>query len=225
VPAAEGGRLLRGRPQDRRHRHPAIQKFVNFWFSQSLDLHGSEVSSNAAAYFANGLKGRAEEDKYDDDHVLAGSMYELDVPDESGLKRRKCRCATPMNEVLRDWYVGDCQAGVDRWNKRVSSATACPTASALPSASSTAVGVYAGRTSTRTAQYDLGRGVGAPQARVAADAGRQGIPASIQATPVYEPGKFANYIAPPQRGINRQPIDFEYVRTEADRLCRDIGTW
>ena len=22
-----------------------------------------------------------------------------------------------MNEVLRDWYVGDCQAGVDRWNK------------------------------------------------------------------------------------------------------------
>ena len=28
-----------------------IQKFVNFWFSQSLDLHGSEVSSNAANYF------------------------------------------------------------------------------------------------------------------------------------------------------------------------------
>ena len=22
-----------------------------------------------------------------------------------------------MNEVLRDWYVGDCQAGVERWNK------------------------------------------------------------------------------------------------------------
>ena len=38
---------------------------------------------------------------------------------------------------------------------------------------------------------------------------------SIMATPVYEPGKFANYIAPPVRGINRQPIDFEYVRTEA----------
>jgi benzoyl-CoA 2,3-dioxygenase component B len=35
------------------------------------------------------------------------------------------------------------------------------------------------------------------------------------ATPVYEPGKFANYIAPPIRGINRQPVDFEYVRTES----------
>ena len=27
--------------------------------------------------------------------------------------------------------------------------------------------------------------------------------------PVYEPGKFANYIAPPRRGISQQPIDFE----------------
>jgi len=37
---------------------------------------------------------------------------------------------------------------------------------------------------------------------------------SIMAKPVYERGKFANYIAPPRRGINQQPIDFEYVRTE-----------
>ena len=32
---------------------------------------------------------------------------------------------------------------------------------------------------------------------------------------VYEPGKFANYIAPPAKGINRLPVDFEYVRAEA----------
>jgi benzoyl-CoA 2,3-dioxygenase component B len=38
---------------------------------------------------------------------------------------------------------------------------------------------------------------------------------SIMATPVYEPGKFANYIAPPARGINRMPVNYEYVRTEA----------
>ena len=38
---------------------------------------------------------------------------------------------------------------------------------------------------------------------------------SIQAVPVFKPGLFANYIAPPPRGINRQPLDFEYVRTEA----------
>ncbi len=38
---------------------------------------------------------------------------------------------------------------------------------------------------------------------------------SIMDKPVFEPGKFANYIAPPRRGINQLPIDFEYVRTEA----------
>jgi benzoyl-CoA 2,3-epoxidase subunit B len=37
---------------------------------------------------------------------------------------------------------------------------------------------------------------------------------SIMAEPVYEPGKFANYIAPPIRGIHRMPVNFEYVRTE-----------
>ena len=30
--------------------------------------------------------------------------------------------------------------------------------------------------------------------------------------PVTERGKFANWIAPPARGINGQPTDFEYVR-------------
>jgi benzoyl-CoA 2,3-dioxygenase component B len=29
---------------------------------------------------------------------------------------------------------------------------------------------------------------------------------------VVEPGKFAGWIAPPAVGINRQPVDFEYVR-------------
>ena len=35
------------------------------------------------------------------------------------------------------------------------------------------------------------------------------------AEPVYEPGTFANYIAPPQRGIKGAPLNFAYVRTEA----------
>ena len=29
---------------------------------------------------------------------------------------------------------------------------------------------------------------------------------------VTEPGKFANYIAPPQNGPNDAPVDFEYVK-------------
>ncbi|MFN0186426.1 MAG: benzoyl-CoA 2,3-epoxidase subunit BoxB, partial [Aquabacterium sp.] len=29
---------------------------------------------------------------------------------------------------------------------------------------------------------------------------------------VVEPGKFANWIAPPMMGINRQPVEFDYIR-------------
>ena len=54
-----------------------IQKHLNFWFSRSLDLHGSEVSSNAASYFANGLKGRAKEER-SDDHVVRDAVYVME---------------------------------------------------------------------------------------------------------------------------------------------------
>ena len=30
--------------------------------------------------------------------------------------------------------------------------------------------------------------------------------------PVYQPGKMAAWIAPPDRGINAQPVEYEYVR-------------
>ena len=29
--------------------------------------------------------------------------------------------------------------------------------------------------------------------------------------PVYEPGKFASWVAPPKQGINRQALDYKYV--------------
>jgi benzoyl-CoA 2,3-dioxygenase component B len=30
--------------------------------------------------------------------------------------------------------------------------------------------------------------------------------------PVYEPGKIAGWIAPPSKGINDKPFEYEYVR-------------
>src|ERR687886_46366 len=38
-----------------------IQKYINFWFPYSLDIFGSEISSNSAEFFAAGLKGRFKE--------------------------------------------------------------------------------------------------------------------------------------------------------------------
>ena len=54
---------------------PTLQKFINFHFSVSVDLFGQEVSTNAATYFNQGLKGRFHEHEIDDDHVLADDTY------------------------------------------------------------------------------------------------------------------------------------------------------
>ncbi|MFL5418335.1 MAG: benzoyl-CoA 2,3-epoxidase subunit BoxB, partial [Myxococcales bacterium] len=42
---------------------PTIQRYLNFHFSVSLDLFGSEISTNAANFYTLGLKGRFEETK------------------------------------------------------------------------------------------------------------------------------------------------------------------
>src|SRR5262249_33638695 len=52
-----------------------LQKFINFHYSVTLDLYGSEISSNAATYYATGLKGRYAETKLTDDHVLTSDSY------------------------------------------------------------------------------------------------------------------------------------------------------
>src|SRR4026207_1889384 len=95
---------------------PTIQKHLNQWFSLSLDLHGGEVSSNAASYFANGLKGRAKEDTYDD-HVVKEAYYNMEFFEAGRAVTKEVLMRNAMNEVLRDWYVGDCAAGVVRWNR------------------------------------------------------------------------------------------------------------
>src|ERR671933_2716125 len=54
---------------------PTVQKKINLHFSLTLDLFGSEISTNAANAFHAGLKGRFREDKLDDDHALEASTY------------------------------------------------------------------------------------------------------------------------------------------------------
>ena len=59
-----------------------IQKYVNEWYTASLDLFGGEDSSNAATYFAASLKGRFQEsdDKRWPDHLALEGVYEIDAP-------------------------------------------------------------------------------------------------------------------------------------------------
>src|SRR5580698_9392875 len=69
-----------------------IQRYLNFQFAVSLDLFGSETSSNVASYFTAGLKGRWMETRRPDDHLL------------------------------RNAYVLDCARGIRKWNAELEQA-------------------------------------------------------------------------------------------------------
>src|SRR5207244_11528614 len=84
---------------------PTIQKYLNFWFSSSLDLFGGDSSSNAASYFANGLKGRPDEIKYED-HIEAESSYTLELPKgKGGICEGKITMRRAITDVKRKDYV------------------------------------------------------------------------------------------------------------------------
>ena len=196
---------------------PTIQRFINLWFSLSLDLHGNEISTNAASYFANGLKGRAQEEKWDD-HLVTEQFYHLDVAAAAGERPARAQGHADAHGDERSAARLVCRRLRGR-RRALEPDPRAPRHVGPPAPARSQVQprhrhvlVAPFRSQRRAA---VGRRVGASQARVAAGAVGSRVPARASwREPVYEPGKFANYIAPPLRGINRMPIDFEYVRTE-----------
>src|SRR6201987_4238737 len=96
---------------------PTIQKKLNLHYSLSLDLFGSEVSTNAANTFSAGLMGRFQETKIDDDHRLESATYPVLKFVDGAIKRIDEPALTAINRRLRDDYSKDCAGGVERWRK------------------------------------------------------------------------------------------------------------
>jgi benzoyl-CoA 2,3-dioxygenase component B len=188
-----------------------IQKSINLWFTLSLDLFGGEVSSNAADFFAAGLKGRFREDTLDE-HKAMGQTYKLEVPEGGKLVEQEVPLRNAMNEVLRDEYVKDCQRAVDRWNKSLARVGAAGMTLRLPHRRfhrgvGPCAGLFfdpSGRMITE-AEYQAHQGEWLPTAE-----DRAFVKSLMH--PVVQPGKVANWIAQPPKGINGMPIDFEYVK-------------
>jgi benzoyl-CoA 2,3-epoxidase subunit B len=185
---------------------PTIQRYMNFWFTSSLDLFGSEVSSNAASSFANGVKGRPDEAQHQD-HICKEAIYELETP--QGKESVSLRNA--MNEVLRNAYIKDCEIGVKRWNMQISRAGFAFQLSLPSPRFRRAIGVWA------NAPTDpQGKAIGSEEfARdmpgwIPSEGDRAFVTSLMQR--VVEPGKMAGWIAPPDRGINNLPVDYEYVK-------------
>ena len=190
---------------------PTIQRYLNFHYSVTIDLFGAEHSSNAATFYSSGLKGRFEEGKRNDDHALHQGSYKLLEVQDGRLVEKDAPMLNALNEVLRDDFIRDSVAGVGRWNKVIEKA-------GIPFRLKTPHKAFHRRIGTLaevkvapdgtvvsgqewSAHVDQWLPTDSDRAFVASLMGR-----------VVEPGKFANWIAPPIVGINRQPIDFQYVR-------------
>jgi benzoyl-CoA 2,3-epoxidase subunit B len=190
---------------------PTIQKKANLHFSLTLDLFGSEISTNAANAFHAGLKGRYREDKLEDDHALEAGTYPVLRLVDGAIAKQDVPALSALNMRLRDDYVADCNAGVGRWNRAIEKLGIRFEIKLPHVAFHRQIGEFAsiktdpaGNVLTEQ-EWQKRRKEFLPS-----DADRQFIEGLMQ--PEFEPGKFASWIAPPKVGIDNKPGDFEYVK-------------
>jgi benzoyl-CoA 2,3-dioxygenase component B len=183
-----------------------LQRYLNFWCSSSLDLFGSEISSNSAANFASGLKGRPDETQYED-HTLRNASFKLLTPEGE----QEVPMLNALNEVMRESYLKDCEIGLKRWNRLIERAG------------------FDFRLSLPSSRFrrSIGAWVGVPvdpqgklvEKQLFEKSLENWVPSEADKAFVHslmkkvvQPGKMAAWIAPPERGINNLPVDYEYVK-------------
>ncbi|MDP6740423.1 MAG: benzoyl-CoA 2,3-epoxidase subunit BoxB [Planctomycetota bacterium] len=187
-----------------------IQRYVYFWAASSLDLFGAEVSSNSANFFAAGLKGRADEPKYEE-HTANDQIFEMERWKEGRVVREEIPLRNAMNEVLREAYIADNEKGIEYWNRECTKAGIDFTFRYPHRRFNRSLGEFA------DSRFDP---EGTPLDETAwAERQAEWLPSEDDKTfvkslmqQVTEPGKFAGWIAPPARGINGQSVEFEYVK-------------
>jgi benzoyl-CoA 2,3-dioxygenase component B len=191
---------------------PTMQKYLNFHFSVSLDLFGQEASTNAANYYTMGVKGRFLETRIDDDHLLTNSSYEIETIEDGAIVKKAVPALQALNERLRQDYIEDCARGVLRWNKIIEKAGVNFEMKLPHRGFDRRIGAFTGSrvspdgTVLSEAEWKANESKWLPT-----DEDRAYV-TSLMGPAVVQPGKFAHWIAPPARGINGQPADFEYVR-------------
>jgi len=190
---------------------PTVQRYLNFHFSVTLDLFGSDLSSNAATFYTTGLKGRIDEGRIDDDHRLKDASYPVPAMVDGKLAQNEAPALNALNEKLRDDYIQDTLAGVARWN-RILQKNGVDFRLMLPHKGfNRRIGSVAGLAISPDGRVLDRQEWDAHAAEWLPGAEDRAFVQSLMGR-VVEPGKFANWIAPPERGINGQPLGFEYVR-------------
>ena len=188
-----------------------VQKYINYWFSYSIDLFGAEISSNAADFFAAGIKGRYRERDNYDEHTGLEQFYKLHQVENGKLVESDIPLRNAMNEVLRQEYISDCERVVTRWNRTLKKSGVDFQVKLPNSRFHRRQGLYLNQhfdldgNLISEEEWEANRDNWLPTAEE-----RAYVESLMHAC--IEPGKMANWIAPPKRGINRQPVEFEYVK-------------
>ncbi len=193
---------------------PTIQKKMNFHYSVTLDLFGSEISTNAANAFNASVKGRFHEPMIDDDHQLHNSTYPVLRKVNGEFKWVDEPAISAVNARLCDDFIKDCEQVVATWNKVIAN-HGVDLKLALPhKAFHRYVGDYAELSVTPEGEIiDESTWNKRKTEWLAGQDDLEYILSLMK--PVTELGKFAGWVAPPKAGINGQPGDFEYVKLAA----------
>jgi benzoyl-CoA 2,3-dioxygenase component B len=190
---------------------PTLQRKMNLHFSLTLDLFGNEVSTNAANAFNAGMKGRYREDKIDDDHRLLDSTYPVLRWRDGAIAKEEVPALSALNMRLRDDFVADCQAGVNRWNKVIEKAGVNYRLTLPHVAFNRKIGEFAAIEADPEGRVlDAGTWAASRDRWLPSAEDAMFITGLMQ--PVDKAGAFASWIAPPKVGIDNKPGDFEYVK-------------
>jgi len=195
-----------------------IQKYLNFQFSVSMDLFGSEQSTNVAAYYTGGLKGRWQETRRKDDHELKDATYTVRMIKDGQLAEEEVPALTALNLDLRDEYVADCENGVRRWNQALEDAGLEQRLFLPHEGFNRKVGNFAGHfVSPAGAVITQDEWEANVDDWLPLAGDRAGVADLMVAH--YQPGEFAGWIAAPKTGINDQPVEFDYVHLAEEALA------
>ena len=169
------------------------------------------MSSNAATTFANGIKGRADEEGYPD-HVATDAIFQMDNAGEGGAVRREdVPMSNALNEVVRHAYIRDCALGINRWNRAIQKSGRDIQVRLPHHRFNRVQGVWS------RFRYDPDGNLltqeqwaNRKNAWLPSESDRAFVKSLMH--PVREPGKIAAWLAPPDKGVNGLDVNYEYVR-------------
>lgn len=192
---------------------PLIQHKANFHMSVSRDLFGSEISTNGANSFNAGLKGRFNETRLEDDHVLENDTYSVLRYRDNEFVEEDVPALSAINARLLDDYINECQNGINRWNQVIEKAGIDFEIKQPHKAFNRNIGEFAELSvspegeAMQKSEWDSRQHEWLPS--------QEDLKFLLDLMqPVTEPGKFASWIAPPSVGVDQKPGDFEYVRLQ-----------